>query len=285
MPAKKRRKPAKSVHRTLVLTSPPVRGPDVKLLQSGLNRKLRSSGFDFKLKLDGKLGARTLYAARLVGFMLGVRGQTVRNLKQGKIGKGVQRLVREQRKRTPLELQLANRRARQVAKQRARINSGAKKAVHWALAQVGTTESPPGSNLGPKVSFWQRAMQPSWAPGWFWCGAFSGYASKVYGGAPISGRVVYTPNTLADARAGANGFRKLVSSRSARLGDHALFNFSGGSEPQHTGIVIAVTPTSIKTVDGNTSSGPGGSEDNGGGVFVRTRPHSQVVGCARPAYS
>ena len=37
-------------------------------------------------------------------------------------------------------------------------------------------------------------------------------------------------------------------------------------------------------MEGNTSSGNGGSQNNGGGVYVRTRSTSIVAGYVRPPY-
>lgn len=53
-------------------------------------------------------------------------------------------------------------------------------ALHWALAQVGKTEIPPGSNRGPFVQFCQRA---TWlgGTGWAWCRAFT-LRARIEGG-------------------------------------------------------------------------------------------------------
>ena len=50
----------------------------------------------------------------------------------------------------------------------------------------------------------------------------------------------------------------------------ALFDFGRGL-PQHIGVLReSVTPgAAFQTIEGNTSSGPGGSQDNGGGLYAR----------------
>ena len=58
--------------------------------------------------------------------------------------------------------------------------------------------------------------------------------------------------------------------------------FPGGShDPVHH---VAIYAGNGVTIEGNTSSGNAGSQDNGGGVFRRKRPASVIVGCARPRY-
>jgi hypothetical protein len=54
---------------------------------------------------------------------------------------------------------------------------------------------------------------------------------------------------------------------------------------QHVGFVERVRADgTLVTIEGNTSSGTSGSQDNGGGVYRRTRPPAYVVGYGRPAY-
>ena len=55
---------------------------------------------------------------------------------------------------------------------------------------------------------------------------------------------------------------------------------------QHVGLVESVTATSITTIEGNTSGSDVGSQDNGDGVWRRTRPRNRsIVGYGLPAYS
>ena len=64
-------------------------------------------------------------------------------------------------------------------------------------------------------------------------------------------------------------------------GDVIIYDFPGGSSPDHTGIVSAVGNGTVTTLEGNTSAG---SNANGGMVMERTRKLSVVVGAFRPAY-
>lgn len=158
-------------------------------------------------------------------------------------------------------------------------------ALKWAESKVGITESPAGSNRGPEISKWQRETAGiDSAP---WCGAFVGYALK-QAKVAITGRIVFTPYILEDARAGRNGFEKLVPWGQGKKGDLVLMDFAPGGAPvMHVGMLRAdQVPGSgwAYTVEGNTSAGASGSQDNGGGVFRRERARSVVVGIARPRW-
>lgn len=162
----------------------------------------------------------------------------------------------------------------------------ADRVVKLARTFVGTIEHPAGSNRGPHISDWQKQFMGF--DGQPWCGAFAGSMLKAVG-VPVTKRIVFTPYILADAKAGTNGFVKLVPFELARKGDLALFDFAPGGDPVvHVGIVAEDFDVHgnglLKTIEGNTSSGSTGSQDNGGGVFSRERPRSVVVGIARPAY-
>lgn len=73
-------------------------------------------------------------------------------------------------------------------------------------------------------------------------------------------------------------------------GDIVILNFSGTQDTQHCGLVVEVLPQiynnafAFKTIEGNTSPGEEGSQDNGGSVALKTRYTRQVVGVIRPKY-
>jgi hypothetical protein len=158
---------------------------------------------------------------------------------------------------------------------RRRRHYRAARRVQVALTQVGVTEHPGGSNSGKDVIKYQRATSLG-GTGWPWCVAFVSW-------------VVQTVNKRKWAYRGAGVFDmehwlsargKLRSPRrAARPGDIVTFNYGSG----HTGIVIRqVGSAHIETVEGNTSSGEAGSQDDGGGVFRRIRPISAVRYFGRP---
>lgn len=166
----------------------------------------------------------------------------------------------------------------------AKRKSGADKAVKWAKAQIGHSESPYGSNTGPfPVSACQEfTIGYDGVP---WCGCFVSYAAIHEGGAniPSKARLAYTPYICEDAAAGANGLHR-VSPSAVKEGDLVVFDFDGGGA-DHVGIAVGPIRNGLTDcIEGNTSSGSSGSQDNGGGVFHRQRPVSQVACVARPDY-
>lgn len=81
------------------------------------------------------------------------------------------------------------------------------------------------------------------------------------------------------------GVGQSVSLSALRAGDIVFFDFSGRkTATNHVGIVESVTGSTVTTIEGNTSSGSGGSQSNGDGVYRRQR-RTSVISCAyRPAY-
>lgn len=177
---------------------------------------------------------------------------------------------------------IADRKVRITAIRRDLRAGGAAKAMQWAAAQIGTTESPPGSNWGPKISEWIKFTgYSSPVP---WCGCFVAYVTVKIGGCNIPNRIRlgYTPSIVADARANTNGLRAVPYS-DARLGDIAVYDF-GGSGAVHTGMVEKRIAGGIVAIEGNTSSSNAGSQSNGGGVFRRNRTDADLICVARPIY-
>jgi hypothetical protein len=156
-------------------------------------------------------------------------------------------------------------------------------AVAWALRQVGTTEQPAGSNRGPKVSEWEKRMTGT--SGYPWCGAFVGNAIEQGGKGNITARIVYTPYIYDDAVHGRNGLERVVwrdgagfgKEKVAHTGSLVLFDFGSGGI-KHVAMLRQPWKGSglLRTVEGNTSFGPGGSQDNGGCVARRDRDPSLV---------
>jgi hypothetical protein len=150
-------------------------------------------------------------------------------------------------------------------------------ALDWARAMVGVREDSPGSNRGPEIDEWQRACG---LVGQAWCGAFAAAALRV-GGVDVPREIVWTPFILEWARDQSNGF-SLHDWAEREPGDLVLFAFeAGGDEVQHVGLLDL---DRRHTIEGNTSSGPGGSQVRGGTVARRDRCGAGVVGCARPPW-
>jgi len=147
--------------------------------------------------------------------------------------------------------------------------------AHQVLAigrdELGITESPPNSNVVKYSRWYPMNGSP-------WCAMF---VSWVLDQAGITGfKHAYTPT-------GADIFRRQDRwfTSNPEPGDLVYFDFPPHERIQHVGIVVRENDdSSITTIEGNTSSGDQGSQDNGGGVFRRRRTPDLVVGYGRPPY-
>lgn len=179
---------------------------------------------------------------------------------------------------------LLGRRRRQVRNARSILRSlqrhkggSAQKALAWALAQVGTVEQPAFSNWGPKISDWIKASGYTFPVAWCQCFA---NAAAVAGGCPQL-KTGYTPTVMR----GIGEFKPIPVSQ-ARPGDMIFFKWPGVSRDpcDHVGILKELRASTVVCVEGNTSPSNAGSQNNGGGVFLRERSRSLVAGAVRPPY-
>ena len=138
-----------------------------------------------------------------------------------------------------------------------------------AAGQLGTTESPAGSNRTKYGKWIGMDGQP-------WCMAFVQWCFDKAG----------VPLPLRTASCGAlmNAAKKSGQwvTKDYRSGDVVIYDFPGGAATDHTGIVEKVTQTGVVAIEGNTSEA--GSQSNGGMVCRKTRPYSLIVGAVRPNY-
>lgn len=193
------------------------------------------------------------------------------------------RLRTRAEKRAQRADKLLARRRRQVANAKRQLRKirddrgGAAQAVKWALAQVGTVEHPAGSNWGPKISDWIKASGYSYPVPWCQCFA---NAVAVAGGCPQLG-TGYTPTVMR----GIGGYKPVPLAK-AKPGDMIFFKWPGVSRDpcDHVGILKELRGSTVVCVEGNTSSSNAGSQNNGGGVFIRERSRGLVAGAVRPPY-
>jgi hypothetical protein len=168
-------------------------------------------------------------------------------------------------------------------------------ALRWLTNHRGITEQPPNSNRDTRkdgITAAQRRLG-DWLIGLPWCGVWACNAA-LHGGVKIAKpyRWASVSNIEDDARAGTNGFLKWVANnpgaeRGKVMRADLAVMFGRGIHvatfrefiKDDNGRVIAIV-----TDEGNTSSGPGGSQSNGGGAFRRIRPISDVYGFARVNY-
>lgn len=292
-PVAKRAAAPKAVHRPLTLATPIAKGPDVKDLQQHLKAGLALAAVDWlPVKVDGELGPQTIYAARFYTWVLGLgKGHRESIQKRHTIAEATQKLIRNPGERSKAEVRRAKSRRTHLAKIRKAQDEGAKAAVAYARSFIGTTENPAGSNTGPTlhnakgqpggVSFWEAY----WGLGaCFWCLCFASYCAKAIGGAAISGNCTYSVAIEGYARNHENGFIE-VAYADRKPGDQTIWKFEGPDALSDHGELYVGND---QDVGGNTSS-EGGSQSNGGGVFLKTlgsdtRPLSELSMLVRPLY-
>ena len=139
-----------------------------------------------------------------------------------------------------------------------------------AKAEIGTKEYPPGSNQ-VKYNNWmygRNASEP-------WCASFVAWCFKGSGLVPKTASCL---NMLEWFE------RRGQTVKEPRPGDIVFFKYpTNNRRTNHVGIVVAANGKIINTIEGNTSSGNTGSQDNGGMVAQRNR-YSNIVAYARPKY-
>ena len=107
-----------------------------------------------------------------------------------------------------------------------------------------------------------------------YCAMFASYCLD-WAGVPCAGMPsAYCPDIVsAGEDAGAT-----VSCEDAEPGDLVLFDWGGDGLADHVGIVKENHPSDgyMTTIEGNTSSGAGGSQSNGGVVAQRQRGYGSI---------
>lgn len=133
-----------------------------------------------------------------------------------------------------------------------------------ARAELGNMESPAGSNR-TKYGKWMGLDGQPWCMSFVqWCFYQAGQA---------------LPYRTGSCSALLNWYRKNQRERvvyEPQPGDIVIYNFG------HTGIIESSYAGTITAIEGNTSPGSSGSQDNGGGVYRRTRGKSTAAGYIRP---
>ena len=136
--------------------------------------------------------------------------------------------------------------------------------LNIACGQLGVTESPAGSNRTKYGKWMGLDGQP-------WCMSFVQWCFH-QAGTPL-------PHRTGSCSALLNWYQKNRPEcvvKDPQPGDIAIFTFG------HTGIVERALPGSVMCIEGNTSPGQSGSQDNGGGVYRRQRNLALVRAFIRP---
>lgn len=290
------------VHRDLVVVDPPMSGRDVANVQRAVEKRLDARGIDVPTPTHGKWTHASAVAAVEAMYFLGLMSSTY--LKTTTVDgeprlvctQGAQDVIRNPDQRSELQLERANERKAQLDRgpryyedlareSGMQPGKGAQAALDFARKHIGVTEHPPNSNWGHPVQDWIRlAGYTSPVP---YCGCFVN-ACCMAGGIPSgAGWIGYTPAIVAHAKNGAGGWSWHGPSE-GKPGDLPLFDTPGGDAAIHVGVCEKkINPTTYGTIEGNTSSGSSGSQDQGGGVFRKTRSTTgnfHIIGFARPPW-
>lgn len=135
-----------------------------------------------------------------------------------------------------------------------------------------------GNNRGPYVQQIQR-LGSELAPGaWPWCAATTSWAYRCAGWKSWAAFVkthheAWVPDWVRAARDKRYGM-SLITPRFARRGDAICFDWQGDGTHDHIGLIRRrpnMATLNVLTVEGNTSPGSSGSQDDGGGMWLRTR--------------
>lgn len=149
----------------------------------------------------------------------------------------------------------------------------------YATTKIGTTEHPPFSNCNEFSTILDRPCEA-------WSADFVVACLRAQG--------IILPDESADTVTMYNGAVNaglgiLNITTGLEPGDVVIYDFIAPFNTnaiQHTGFFVRyIDAFTIETIEGNTSSGNAGSQDNGDGVYKRGRPLNYVVGAFRPEYS
>lgn len=143
--------------------------------------------------------------------------------------------------------------------------------ITWARAQIGTAETPPGSN---NVIYNTRYYgHPVSGDNFPWCCAFVWDAfretglSRLFVGGDMT---AYCPYVMGWAKS-----RSQWVTDKYRAGDLPLFDWNGDGIADHIGICIGVSGSALTTIEGNVDSA----------VREMTRSTVNVIGAFRPKWA
>ena len=157
----------------------------------------------------------------------------------------------------------------------------AQQVLDIARAELGTKESPAGSNnVKYNTAYYGREVYDGlWGTTFAWCVVFlwwcfreAGAAGLFYGGCKTANCGTLLSYAARAGEAVSGGYKP---------GDIIFYNFHSKTTAEHVGICESAGGSSIVTIEGNTGVG---NDANGGAVMRRTRSLGQIVGAYRPKY-
>lgn len=153
----------------------------------------------------------------------------------------------------------------------------AEKVIRFAEIDLGYTESPPNSNM-TKFGEWYGLNGHPWCvmalAYWF---NKAGEGMAFFGGAKTA--------SCGQLLRWYQGMGWTVRPSEAQPGDIVILNFSNTGDTEHCGLVVEThTDGSVTTIEGNTTPGLEGSQDNGGSVAMKRRQPRNIIAVCRPQY-
>lgn len=146
-----------------------------------------------------------------------------------------------------------------------------------AQTQVGITENPAGSNLQKYGAAYGFNGVP-------WCVIFLWWVFQTAG----EGKAFYDGGKTASCGVLMRWAKSAGrwKTENPQPGDIVILNFSGNSDTEHCGLITKVIDAqSFQTIEGNTTPGLEGSQDNGGNVAIKIRRRQNAIGYFSPKYS
>ena len=254
--------------KTLALTTPHTKGPEVKKLQNLLKKNLYGSFYNDKV--DGDFGTYTAASIKTAKYWLGYPDKDI----QGFAADPLFSFLDGTRE---LPLLYKQRRKSRLAK-KPEISIG-EKALASAISFLGTKESPANSNI-VMFSRWYGLIGA-------WCAMFVTYnfemGAKSKAFSKSAGRWAYCPFMVDDARHSRNGLKQ-VSAANVIPGDVVLYDWDKDGVADHVGIFEGwkdAKKTKFTAIEGNTSLS---NNSNGGEVMRRDRTVKDTICFARVQY-
>ena len=165
--------------------------------------------------------------------------------------------------------------------------SGLKKVINTARDQLKMTENPPDSNnVIYNTHYYGREVS---GPDYPWCVTFLWDVFRMAGqsNAFCGGQKTASCTFLKNYYAGLNRWLTVTP---PSIGDIVIMSFHSNHSVDHCGLLIDILPdnngtTKFITIEGNTSPGEEGSQDNGGCVALKIRDSSSILGFCHIIYS
>lgn len=161
-------------------------------------------------------------------------------------------------------------------------DSSINQIIKVAESQVGVTEYPSGSNnVLYNTEYYGQPVSGSSYP---WCVVFLWWLFKASG----QSQAFYGGDKTASCTSLKTYYSKLnrwFTTGEPDIGDIIIFDFGSDGTIDHCGLLVNKTSDAYITIEGNTSFGTQGSQDNGGAVAKRERYRSSILGWCKINYS